>query len=234
LDESEKICDCCGELLQRIGAETSKQLDIIPLSLRVIEHVCFKYACKGCEKTVVTANKDRQPIEKGIPAAGLLAHVAVSKYVDNLPLYRLEGIFRRHDIDIKRSTMCGWAASIADLLMPLYDLMAQKILQSKVINTDDTPFQVQDKTLDGKTRTGRIWIYCGDKNHPYHVYDYTTDRSRAGPEEFFEISKKVSCRPMRMPDIILFSMIRFETSLNCSVGRMRDGSFMMRVKPPQS
>ncbi len=133
---------------------------------------------------MVTATKDHQPIEKGIPAAGLLAHVVVSKYVDHLPLYRLEGIFRRHDIDIKRSTMCGWAASCADLLEPLYKLMTKELLQSKVINTDDTPVRVQDKTLDKKTRTGRLWIYCGDKSHPYNVYDYTTSRSREGPQKF--------------------------------------------------
>ena len=190
LDESEKICDCCGEPLQRIGAETSEQLDYIPASLRVIKHVRFKYACKSCEQKVVTADKDRQPIEKGIPAAGLLAHVAVSKYVDHLPLYRLEGIFSRHNIDIKRSTMCDWVASTAELLTPLYDLMAKEILQSKVINSDDTPVRVQDKTLDGKTRTGRIWIYCGDNHHPYHVYDYTANRSREGPEEFLRDYKE--------------------------------------------
>ena len=186
LDESQKVCDCCGEQLERIGSETSEQLDFVPAVLKVIEHVRFKYACKHCEQTVVTATKDHQPLEKGIPAAGLLAHVVVSKYVDHLPLYRLEGIFRRHDIDITRSTMCGWAGSCADLLWPLYHLMEKEVLQSKVINTDDTPVRVQDKTLDKKTRIGRLWIYCGDKNHPYNVYDYTTSRSREGPQSFLQ------------------------------------------------
>jgi transposase len=184
LAEPEKVCACCGEQLERIGTETSEQLDYVPAILKVIEHVRYKYACKHCQETVVTAAKDHQPLEKGIPAAGLLAHVVVSKYVDHLPLYRLEGIFRRHDIDITRSTMCGWAGSCADLLEPLYKLMVKEILQSKVINTDDTPVRVQDKTLDKKTRTGRLWIYCGDKNHAYNVYDYTPNRSRDGPEVF--------------------------------------------------
>ena len=184
LDDSEKVCACCGTQMERIGAEKSEQLDYIPASLRVIEHVRFKYACKHCEQKVVTATKARQPIEKGLPAAGLLAHVVISKYVDHLPLYRLEGIFSRHDIDIKRSTMCGWARSCADLLEPLYNLMGKEVLESKVINTDDTPVRVQDKNLDKKTRTGRLWIYCGDKNHPYNVYDYTPNRSREGPELF--------------------------------------------------
>jgi transposase len=71
LDESQKVCDCCGEQLERIGSETSEQLDFVPATLKVIEHVRFKYACKHCEQKVVTATKGHQPIEKGIPAAGL-------------------------------------------------------------------------------------------------------------------------------------------------------------------
>jgi len=184
LDDSEKVCDCCGAQMEKIGAETSEQLDFIPARVFVVRHVRFKYACKHCEQRVVTADKDRQPIEKGLPAAGLLAHVVVSKYLDHQPLYRLENILNRHDIDITRSTMCGWARSCADLLMPLYELMGKEVLQSKVINTDDTPVRVQDKKLDKKTRIGRIWVYCGDPNHPYNVYDYTPNRSRAGPELF--------------------------------------------------
>ncbi len=188
--DSDKVCDCCGVQMERIGSENSEQLDFIPASLRVLEHVRLKYACKRCEQKVVTADKPRQPIEKGIPAAGLLAHVITSKYVDHLPLYRLEGIFKRHEIDITRSTMCGWMGSCANLLEPLYKLMSKEVLKSKVINTDDTPVKVQDKSLDKKTRTGRIWIYCGDKDYPYNVYDYTPTRGREGPENFLRNYKE--------------------------------------------
>lgn len=62
--------------------------------------------------------------------------------------------------------------------------MITEVLQSKIINSDDTPVRVQDKTLDKKMRTGRVWTYCGDHNHPYNVYDYTPNRSREGPEKF--------------------------------------------------
>ncbi len=190
LEESEKTCDGCGEQLERIGEEKSEQLDYVPAILKVLEHVRFKYACKHCEQKVVTAQKARQPIEKGLAAPGLLAHVVISKYLDHQPLYRLEGIFRRYDIDIKRSTMCGWMAGSAGVLEPLYGLMKRKVIQSKFINTDDTPVRVQDKNLDKKTRTGRIWIYCGDSDHPYNVYDYTPTRGREGPQDFLRNYKE--------------------------------------------
>jgi hypothetical protein len=35
-------------------------------------------------------------------------------------------------------------------------------------------------------RTGRIWPYYGDREHPVILYDFTTTRARAGPEEFLE------------------------------------------------
>ncbi len=101
----------------------------------------------------------------------------------HLPMHRLEGILKRHGIDIARSTMCGWAAQCADVLGPLVDLMRQRVLQSKVIHTDDTPVKVRDRSLD-RTRTGRFWVYLGDDARPYTVFTYTPSRSRDGPMEF--------------------------------------------------
>ena len=96
-----------------------------------------------------------EPIEKGLPGPGLLAHVVVSKYADHLPLYRQEGIFRRLGVELSRTTMCDWMAG-AELLGPIDKPMLQRVLQSKVVRTDDTTVPVQDH--DGKTRTGRLWV----------------------------------------------------------------------------
>jgi len=57
------------------------------------------------------------------------------------------------------------------------------LFQSKVIGTDDTTVKVLDRQLPF-TRTGRIWPYLGDKEHPVIVYDYTPTRERSGPEQF--------------------------------------------------
>ncbi len=192
LPEDQKPCPCCGKVRHVIGQEVSEQLDYVPAKLTVIEHVRLKYACRACEEKaaeggpqIVTAEKPLSPIEKGLAAPGLLAYVMVSKYSDHLPLYRLEHILARHGIQISRSTMCGWAAQCAALLRPLYDRMIQEVLQSKVIHTDDTPVKVLDPALD-RTRTGRFWVYVGDKPHPYTVFSYTPSRSRDGPREFLK------------------------------------------------
>jgi transposase len=54
-----------------------------------------------------------------------------------------------------------------------------------VVGTDDTPVKVRDLKLP-HTRTGRIWPYVGDRDHPGIVYDYTATRERAGPEQFLK------------------------------------------------
>ncbi len=182
LADSEKHCQVCEQDLRPIGEESSERYEFIPAQLTVIEDVCKKYAC-AC--TVKTATKPPQPIEKSTAGASLLAQVIVGKLVDHLPLHRQEKIFERHGVEISRKTMGGWMAQCADLLNPLYRSLKEVLFQSKVIGTDDTSVKVLDLALPF-ARTGRIWPYYGDKEHPVILYDYTATRERAGPEKFLE------------------------------------------------
>jgi transposase len=182
LGEEEKHCSACQQDLRPIGEESSERYEYIPAQLTVIEDVCKKYAC-AC--TVKTATKPPQPIEKSTAGASLLAQVIVAKTADHLPLHRQEKIFERHGVDISRKTMCGWLAQCADLLQPLYGSLKEVLFQSKVIGTDDTGVKVLDVKLPF-ARTGRIWPYYGDPDHPVILYDYTATRERAGPEKFLE------------------------------------------------
>jgi len=182
LADAEKHCAACQQDLRPIGEESSERYEYIPAQLTVIEDVCKKYAC-GC--TVKTATKPPQPIEKSTAGPSLLAQVIVAKTADHLPLHRQEKIFERHGVDISRKTMCGWLAQSADLLKPLYGSLKEVLFQSKVIGTDDTSVKVLDIKLPF-ARTGRIWPYYGDRDHPVILYDYTATRERAGPEEFLK------------------------------------------------
>jgi len=182
LAEEERHCAVCQQDLRPIGEESSERYEYVPAQMTVIEDVCKKYAC-AC--TVKTATKPSQPIEKSTAGASLLAQVIVAKTADHLPLHRQEKIFERHGVDISRKTMCGWLAQCADLLQPLYGAAKEVLFESKVIGTDDTGVKVLDVKLPF-ARTGRIWPYYGDPNHPVILYDYTTTRERAGPEAFLK------------------------------------------------
>jgi transposase len=181
----ELTCPDCGGRREAFGEEIREQLDYIPASLVVIQHVRPKYACKACQANVVIADRLPEPIEKGLPGPGLLAQVIVSKYADHLPLYRQERILARQGVAISRQTMCGWMARCAELLKPIYDAMVKAVLQSKAIQTDDTPVDVLDPGREG-TRQGRMWIAIGDREHRYWVYDFTPNRSGDGPARFFK------------------------------------------------
>jgi transposase len=179
----------------RIGKEVTEQLEHIPASFKVYQHIRHKYACKpcaqGCDQCdskaqIEIAEKPVQPISKGLPGPGLLAHVITSKLGDHLPLYRLEKILARQDVHIARSTMCAWMLATGELVQPLVKLMADRVRESKVIYTDETRVPVQDQKVEGKCKSGRIWTYIGDRDHPYIVYDYTPDRSRAGPSKWLD------------------------------------------------
>jgi transposase len=185
LPEGERQCPVDGQPMPRIRWETSEQLDFEPAKLKVIVHKRAVYACpqKHDEAILLTAPKPAQPVEKGLAAAGLLSAMVVGKFGDHLPGYRLEDILSRSGVEIRRNTIYDWLSVVADLTRPLYELMKQRVLASKVIHTDDTQVKLIDHTVGG-TRSARFWAYLGDDRYAYDVYDFTTTRERAGPQKF--------------------------------------------------
>jgi len=203
LSDAEKICPCCHTPRVAIGQDSSEQLDYQPARLFIREHVRLKYGCLACLKAltddpasgtteatppispaevIVTAPKPAQPIDKGLPGPGLLAFVITSKYCDHLPLHRQEMILARMGVELSRSTLCDWMAASADLHRPLYHAILADILLSWVVQTDETRLPVQEKGND-KTRSGRLWTFVGDRDHPHVAYLYTPTKARAGPAE---------------------------------------------------
>ena len=183
LPEEKRQCACCGEVMQPFGEEITEQREFIPASLFVIQHARIKYACKKCQEKPVIAAGPQKVIERISAGPGLLAWNAVSKFQHHQPLYRQEDIFAQHGEEIPRSTQCSWLATVADLLEPLCKKMVTHVLRSRKIHTDDTRIRVLDPGK-GKTRTARFWVYLGDDEHPFTIFDYTPSRSRDGPEKF--------------------------------------------------
>jgi transposase len=186
LPEEQRLCPIDGKPMPAIRYETSEQLDFEPSKLKRIQHKRAVYACpaKHDEATLITAPKPAEAIERCLAAPGLLAGVVVGKFGDHLPGYRMEDILSRGGVNLNRSTLYDWMAAAADVTKPLYELMKQLVLQSKIIQTDDTSVKLIDPLADGGSRTARFWAYLGDNDHPFEVYDFTVSRERHGPEEF--------------------------------------------------
>lgn len=180
--ESERRCACCSEPMQPFGEEVSEELDYVPAVLRVIENVRLKYSCPRCHEAVVTAPAPERPIPRVVASAGLLAHLTTSKFGYHLPLYRLEQMFEAHGTGIGRKTMCGWLGATSELLEPVVSEMKRELLAEPLIQSDDTPIRYQDGQHRGTTARGYLWAYS--KPWAEVVFEFRTDRSRAGPLEF--------------------------------------------------
>jgi transposase len=185
LTEAERSCPECGRERRVIGVDTSEQYDYKPAEVFVIEHQQVKYACPCCQGQVCQAPKPPSPIDKGLPGPGLLAQIIADKYLDHLPLYRTEKRLARLGAPLSRSTMCDWMAACAKLMTPLWQLLKDHVLRSKVLHTDDTTVPVRDETRSTH-RYGRLWDYIGDAEHPGIVFDYTTTHARDGPAAFLK------------------------------------------------
>jgi len=75
--------------------------------------------------------------------------------------------------------MCDWMRRCAELVRPLFERMKEQVLESKALQTTTHRWRFWIQRFP-RTRTGRIWTYVGDDEHPYTVYDYTPNRSRDG------------------------------------------------------
>lgn len=173
-------CPDCGGDLRLVGEDVSEMLDMIAAQMKVVQIARLKKSCRRCEKMVQVAAPSR-PIDGSMASAGLLAHVPplgdslqspagqrVSKFDDHLSLYRQNEIFARLGADIPDSTLVDWCGRACQVLAPLADRIATRIMASDLLHADDTPIRVLDPSLRDKglgkgVKMGRIWAYVRDQ-----------------------------------------------------------------------
>ncbi len=183
--ESDKVCSCCGTQKKHIGDDVTEELEYKPAVFFVNQYVRPKYACPKCPDNGITAAPmPPRPIDKGIAGPGLLSYILVSKYVDHLPLYRLQQMFMRYNIHINRSTMAGWIAELCNPLEAIYRTMKETLLSSFLIQADETTLKVLDDTVKGKCLLGYLWPYVGDGK--LAVFEFRDSRHHDGPTDFLE------------------------------------------------
>lgn len=180
------ICKQCGSRLIQIGEEISEQLDLIPAQFFVRQHIRPKLACRQCE-TLESPVLPNQPIDKGVPAPGLLAQVVISKYADHCPLHRQQNIYARLGVELSRSTMAGWIGQLEVLLEPVVDRMHEELIEERYLQADETPVPVLDPG-NGRTATGYLWAY---RSGPWSerqavVFDFQADRGKRWPIQFLK------------------------------------------------
>ena len=126
---------------KKIGEEVTEILEYTPGRLWIRKIVRPKYALPE-EAGIVIADMPSLPIPKGNAGASLLAHIAVSKFADHIPFYRLQGILKRSKVTIAESTINSWMTATFKLISPLYDYLVKQTLESGYVQGDETPIPV--------------------------------------------------------------------------------------------
>lgn len=179
LSEAEKQCPCGCEK-ERIGEESTEQIDIIPAKVRVLKHIRYKYACKHCDTPPEVAAMPPQPIPKSQASPGFLAYVITSKYADALPLYRQCHILKRGGVEYARNTLCHQVVKAGELVQPLINLMEEQALSYPVLQMDETTIQVLKEP--GKTAQSQSYMWVmrgGPPNQSSVIYHYDPGRGQA-------------------------------------------------------
>lgn len=148
------------ELYERIGEERTFEVDVIEPKLVKREIVRPKFRHKlDRNRPPVIAPAPARPVSGGYASAGLLAWIAISKYVHHLPLYRLEQMSQRWGAQISRRTMSDWIEVTAEWLAPIYRHMHRGLLAGDYLQADETPVRCNDPDEKrGGTTQGYLWV----------------------------------------------------------------------------
>ena len=186
LHEPESTVCQCGCQMKRIGEDIAEKLDYAPGVFTVERHIRGKWACRKCER-LVQAPVAAHVIDKGVPTAGLLAHVLVAKFADHLPLYRQEAIFSRAGYAVPRSTLAQWVGACGVQLQPVVDALRSEVLTHPVLHADETPVAML-KPGAGKTHRAYLWAYAPGAFEDTRavVYDFCESRAGAHARSFLE------------------------------------------------
>ncbi len=173
---AEEKFDVDGNALKIIGWETSEKLKYEPAKISVIQYQRAKYGVDQGDY-VKTAPPVASIIPKGNATPELLAAIVVAKYVDGLPLYRMEDFFKRHDIALSRQTMARWVIQVAEACAPILNVLTNRWINSFYVALDEAKVQVLKES--GRKAESGSWMIV--RSTPFGekkviLFDYRVSR----------------------------------------------------------
>ncbi len=192
LPEDQRVCPHDGARLSEIGVEASEQLDIIPQQVLVILHERVKYACPCCDGGMRLAARPAQIIPRGLFTESALAWIAVSKYLDGLPLYRQAVLLGRFGgTDIARNTVAGSMVRAGLCAQPVINLLRDLLLDAPRVFGDETELQVLKEPGRSAHTKSYIWAQMTDGSGrdgtgpPIRLFAYSPSRSTKTAMELY-------------------------------------------------
>ena len=168
----------CPEGYIKIGEEVSQKIgiDVLKLFLRCIIRPKYKNPETG---EIVIAPMPSEALPKSEADETLLAHIAVSKFVDHLPEHRIQQMLKRENVAIPPSTMNTWTQQMANLFRLVAMQIRKEILDGNYIQMDESTIKVLFVKKD-KTHKGYMWVVV-DPRTKNTYFEYQEGRNRAGP-----------------------------------------------------
>jgi transposase len=195
LPEEERKCPECGKTMHVMGhSEPRREIEIIPAQVKVVEHIRQTYACRNCEHSgtsvpIIKAPMP-EPVIKGSAASpSAIAHIMVQKYVNAMPLYRMESDLAASGLVLSRQTMANWMIYSSERwLEPLYLLMKARMEEEEVLHADETVLQVLHEPGRASRTNSYMWLYMTGALAALSIvlYEYQETRSSSHPRRFLE------------------------------------------------
>ena len=173
---------------KQLPDEVYKRLTFHPAEFRVEEHHVAVYAGKDNE-TIVKGDRPVDVLRNSILTPSLGAAIMNAKFVNAIPLYRLEQEFERNDVYLPRQLMAGWMILCAERYLSLmWDYLHRELYKASVIQADETPVLV---SKDGRKAGSKsfMWVYRTGKMYdaaPIVLYEYQKTRNASHPRTFLE------------------------------------------------
>jgi transposase len=182
LAEEDKIGMKC------IGEEVSEKLEITPAKVFVKRIVRKKYAPikEGEEANIKIAPLPKELLPKSMASSSLVAYIITAKYCDALPLYRQENIFKRISAEITRQSIARWLIKVSEKLVPLYNLLQEKLLDGDYLQMDETVIQVLKEKNKKATSKSYMWVRHRPGDQPILLFDYDPTRKSEVPVRLLE------------------------------------------------
>jgi len=185
--ETQRVCKCCGKTMVEIGEEISEQLTIIPMKVEAVTFHRKRYGCPTREHAPIIAERPPQVLPKSNASNDLLAMLITAKYVDGLPLARMEYILGRAGAIVPRVTLARWMIQTAEKLKPLEDAMNQVLTQYPVLQIDETPVQVLKEKDRNPSTKSYMWVRKGGPpGRPVVLYRYAPSRGKEVPTDLLK------------------------------------------------
>lgn len=189
----EQLAELFPNGCRRLPDEVYKKLEFHPATFEVVEHHIAVY-CGNKDQRIIRADHPCEVLNNSIVTPSLLAAVLNTKYINSVPLYRLEQEFKRYDVNISRQVMANWVIRGSERYFSLlYDRMHQELYKSRVLHADETPVQVIRDGRESMTNS-YMWVYrtgCVERVSPVVLYEYQKTRKADHPVEFLKDYKGV-------------------------------------------